>query len=228
MIKENLEKINERIRCAAQKVGRDPKTVRLVAVSKRKPPELVKEAYACGQILFAENYFQDAREKIEALDPDIKWHFIGHLQSNKAAAAAELFDMIETVDRIKIAKILDKSLQPTEKTLSILVQVNIGNEPQKSGIKAEKAEEFLTQLKSFPRLKVRGLMVMPPYSSDPESSRPYFKSARELLNRLIDQGLVDNRDEAELSMGMSADFEVAIEEGATMVRVGTAIFGARE
>ena len=228
MIKDNLEKIREKIHSAAQKSGRDAESIKLVAVSKRKPPELISEAFENGQVLFAENYLQDAREKIENFPDTIKWHFIGHLQSNKAASAAELFDMIETVDRLKIARILDKSLHNTDKTLSVLVQVNIGNEPQKSGIKIDDAEEFLTEMNEFSNLKVCGLMVMPPYFSDPELVRPYFKDARELTDKLIAKGLFKDTENIELSMGMSADFEVAIEEGATLVRVGTALFGPRD
>ncbi|MBU0482312.1 MAG: YggS family pyridoxal phosphate-dependent enzyme [Proteobacteria bacterium] len=227
MIKENLEKIRERIGVAARRVGRSPEEVRLVAVSKRKPPELIHEAYDCGQEIFAENYFQEAREKIEILNRNLQWHFIGHLQSNKAAAAATLFDMIETVDRLKLAGILDKSLEEKNRILPVLVQVNIGDEPQKSGIKPEDAEAFFRELNNFTRLQVKGLMIMPPYSDDAESSRPYFRAARELAEKLVRKGLLGREGAVELSMGMSADYEVAIEEGATLVRVGTALFGSR-
>lgn len=227
VIKKNLERINDRIYRAARKVGRDPDEVRLVAVSKRIGFELVNEAFSHGQRLFGENYLQEAVDKISLLDPGIKWHFIGHLQSNKVALAAGAFDMIETVDRLKVARALDRHMQEKRSTLSVLVQVNIGREPQKSGVLPEDARELLQNLAELKNIQVRGLMVMPPYLPDPEAVRPYFKQTRELALSLQDMGFFADEKPA-LSMGMSGDYEVAIEEGATLVRVGTAVFGRRD
>ena len=227
-IKENLASITDRIVKAAMRAGRDPETVQLVAVSKRKPVAMIQEALAAGQRLFGENYLQEAAEKIAAFDQDMQWHFIGHLQSNKAKAAAELFDMIETVDRLKLAKALDKYAGEAGKKLSVLVQVNIGKEPQKAGVLPEDAEQLLRDMGQFPNLAIRGLMTMPPYFDDPEGVRPYFSQMRELAAAMAAKGILGHHGPVELSMGMSGDFEVAIEEGATLVRVGTALFGERE
>jgi pyridoxal phosphate enzyme (YggS family) len=191
------------------------------------PIEAVKEAYLCGQAIFGENYLQDARKKIEQLDDSLQWHFIGHLQSNKAGMAAELFQVIETVDRLKIAKVLNRHAGELGKTLDILIQVNVGEEPQKSGILPDKAEELLKQIRPLPNLKIRGLMTMPPYGRDPEASRPWFRALKQLSVQLAEKELFDNNDSVELSMGMSGDFTVAIEEGSTLIRVGTAVFGPR-
>jgi hypothetical protein len=227
-IKENLERIRDKINRAARRVGRDPDEVQLVAVSKKTPVDLINEAFACGQTIFGENYLQEASAKIEQLDPGINWHFIGHLQSNKAAMAANMFDVVETVDRLKVARALDRSLtEGGKKVLPVLIQVNIGREPQKSGVMPEDTAGLLLDLQVLKSIKVRGLMVMPPFSTDPEMVRPYFRQTRELALSLRDQGLLATEDNIELSMGMSGDYEAAIEEGATLVRVGTALFGAR-
>lgn len=227
-ISKNLELIQDRINKAACRVGRDPDGVRLVAVSKRKSVDLINEAFACGQTLFGENYLQEAALKIEQLDKGINWHFIGHLQSNKAGMAANMFDVVETVDRFKVARALDRSLEGGRKgVLPVLVQVNIGREPQKSGVMPEDTAGLLRDIQQLKNVKVQGLMVMPPLCADPEMVRPYFRATRELALSLADQGLLASDDKIELSMGMSGDYEVAIEEGATLVRVGTALFGAR-
>lgn len=224
----NLEEIRNRIYSAARRGGRAPERVRLVAVSKKVPVERLHEAHACGQRLFGENYLQEAESKISQLGSGLEWHFIGHLQSNKAAQAAGLFDLVETVDRLKVATALDRSLSASGRILPVLLQVNIGREPQKSGVWPEEAEGLLRQLQMLPNLLVRGLMVMPPFLDEAEEVRPFFRSTRELAARLADQGLLPPTTEAELSMGMSGDYEVAIEEGATLVRVGTALFGGRK
>ena len=226
MICANLEKIYAEIRNAAVNCNRDPGSVRLVAVSKRMPPETVTEAVQCGQLLFGENYLQEAAEKKE-LVPQAQWHFIGHLQSNKAGTAAELFQMIETVDRLKIARALDRHADRLARKLDVLVQVNVGREPQKSGVLPEKAEELLNDLRSLPNLRIQGLMTMPPYGRTPEASRPWFRNLKQLADQLADQRLFYDNNKVELSMGMSGDFKIAIEEGATIIRVGTAIFGRR-
>ncbi|MGI6657503.1 MAG: YggS family pyridoxal phosphate-dependent enzyme [Desulfobulbus sp.] len=226
-IKENLASICSTIQAAAQRANRDPALIRLVAVSKQMPTEAVGEAMQCGQPLFGENYLQEAAEKIAAVPHGARWHFIGHLQSNKARQAAELFDMVETVDRLKIARALDRHAQQIGKTLPILVQVNVGRDPRKAGVLPEDAPELLRTIAKETRLPVHGLMTMPPFTDDPEQSRPYFKALKELAKQLADKGLFADNNHVELSMGMSADYPVAIEEGATLVRVGTALFGTR-
>lgn len=223
----NLEEVRNRIARAARGAGRDPKRVRLVAVSKKVPVAILREVYDCGQRLFGENYLQEAEGKIAALGPGYEWHFIGHLQSNKGAQAAGLFDLVETVDRLKVATALNRTLEGSGRVLPVLLQVNIGREPQKSGVLPEEAAGLLKQLQELPNLTVRGLMVMPPFLEDPEAVRPFFRQTRELAAKLADLGLLPLLAEAELSMGMSGDYEVAVEEGATLVRVGTALFGAR-
>lgn len=226
-IRANLEEIRNRIGRAALRAGRDPERVRLVAVSKKVPAERLREAHACGQRLFGENYLQEAQDKIAELGPGYQWHFIGHLQSNKAAQAAGLFDLVETVDRLKVAAVLDRSRAGSGRVLPVLLQVNIGREVQKSGVLPEAAADLLRQMKDLPNLAVRGLMVMPPFLDDAEAVRPYFRQTRELALSLAERGLLPSGDEVELSMGMSGDYEVAVAEGATLVRVGTALFGAR-
>lgn len=227
MICDNIDKIRSEIKRTAQQCGRNPDDIRLVAVSKRMPVVDVTRAQQCGQLVFGENYLQDAQKKIEQLDNSLQWHFIGHLQSNKAATAAELFQVIETVDRLKIARALDTHAGRLNKILDILIQVNVSKEPQKSGVVPDKTEKLLEDIAPFTHLNVRGLMTMPPYGRDPEASRPWFRELRQISKRLADKGLFADNNAVELSMGMSGDFTVAIEEGATLIRVGTAIFGPR-
>lgn len=227
-VKENLANIRERMAAAAHRAGRDPDSVQLVAVSKRMPVALIQEAVDAGQRVFGENYLQDAQDKVRQLGPDIAWHFIGHLQSNKAATAAQLFHTVETVDRLKIARALDKNLAKLGKTMAVLVQVNIGKEPQKSGVLPEDVELLLQGIAACGHIEVRGLMAMAPFLPQPELVRPYFRQTRQLADALAQKGLLGGHGRVELSMGMSGDFEVAIEEGATLVRVGTALFGARQ
>ena len=228
MICNNLQTIQTSIQDAAEQSGRNPEEIQLVAVSKRMPVEAIAEANQCGQVIFGENYPQEAREKIPQLDSSLRWHFIGHLQRNKARIVAELFQVVETVDRLKIGKALDNYAGELNKTLEVLIQVNVGREPQKSGILPEKTEELLTLLQTLKNLKVCGLMTMPPYGREPEASRPWFRELRQLSLQCGDKGLFNDNNSVELSMGMSGDFTVAIEEGATLIRVGTAIFGARQ
>lgn len=227
MICDNLDRIRARIQETAEYCGRDPQKIRLVAVSKRIPAKVIAEAYNCGQEIFGENYLQDAAGKIKQLEPSLQWHFIGHLQSNKARMAAELFQVIETIDRLKIALSLDRYAGELEKTLEVFIQVNVGREKQKSGVLPEETKGLLQNIQSLSNLKVRGLMTMPPYGREPEASRPWFNKLKQLAVQLADKGLFDNNNAVELSMGMSGDFTVAIEEGATLIRVGTAIFGPR-
>ncbi len=228
MIATNIEKINEKIALAAEKSGRKKEEIQLVAVSKRFPANKILEAHHCGHTLFGENYIQEAQQKKAELPDSVKLHFIGHLQSNKAKIAAEIFDMIETVDRIKLAKVLNKQRALTGQKLPILIQVNIGNDPKKSGSTAEETERLAEQILELPYLKLSGLMTMPPIEADPELSRPHFAALRILADRLHEKGLFPEVTFPEISMGMSSDFHIAIEEGASIVRVGTAIFGERQ
>lgn len=228
-IKENIRLIRQRINNAAEKANRDPSSIRLVAVSKRHDVQEVLQALEAGQLIFGENYLQEAGEKIEKVGQiyGLKWHLIGHLQSNKARQAAYLFDMIETVDRLKLAKALDRYAGEARRILPVLIQVNIGREEQKAGVSPEETEQFLIRLKEYPGLRVRGLMAMPPQRSDPEEVRPWFRELRMMAENFRSKGLFTEKERVELSMGMSHDFETAIEEGSTLVRVGTAIFGSR-
>lgn len=226
-IRENLAAIRARMAAAATRAGRAPESVTLVAVSKYVPVERIAEAMAAGQELFGENYLQEAEEKIGQLPAALKWHCIGHLQSNKAKAAATLFHMVETVDRIKLARALDRHAAEAGRLLPVLIQVNVGREAQKAGVLPEEAAALLGEMRELAHLEVRGLMTMPPFFDQPEAARPYFRALRELAEALASKGLLGTHGAIELSMGMSGDFEVAIEEGATLVRVGTALFGAR-
>jgi len=227
MIRDNLSRIRETITQAARNSGRDPREVTLVAVSKLVDIETIQEAVDCGHLVYGENYLQEAAGKISHFPSTVHWHFIGHLQSNKARQAVELFDMVETVARLKIARALDHHARLLNKNLSILVQVNTGREEQKSGVLPEDAEGLVRAIAQETTLQIRGLMTMPPFGADPEQSRPYFRELRELAQQLAAQGLFADNKHIELSMGMSADYPVAIEEGATLVRVGTALFGNR-
>ncbi len=224
-IATNLRQIQQLIGKAAERAKRDSSEISLVAVSKRMSADSLREAAAAGQLLFGENYLQEAVDKISLLPSEFIWHFIGHIQSNKAKTVAEKFDVVETVDRLKIAASLDKHLAPLNKIMPVYLQVNIGREPQKAGVMPEHMAEFAESVAQYKRLRVVGLMAMPPFSLEPENTRKYFRKVRELGDDLVAAHLLTK--DYGLSMGMSGDFEVAIEEGATLVRVGTAIFGKR-
>lgn len=226
-MQEQIKTIRERIRSAALEAGRRPETVRLVAVSKTVPADRVREAVQAGITLLGENYIQEAREKIDALqDMDVSWHFIGHLQSNKAKYAVRLFDMIHSVDSLKLARELDKQAAKNAKVQDILIQVNTGKEASKSGVYEEEAQALVRQAGRMEHLSVKGLMTLPPYFNAPDKVRPYFRALRELRDRIQAEALPGVSMD-ELSMGMTGDFEAAIQEGATLVRIGTAIFGER-
>jgi hypothetical protein len=218
-IRENLLRVRERIEAAAARAGRDPACVQLVAVSKTQPAEAVREAYEAGQRLFGENYAQELRDKAQLLAdlPDLRFHFIGRLQRNKAKYVAPVASMMESLDDLDVARELAKRAAAAVRALRTLVEVNLGEE-QKGGVPESELASFVEQVRALGALRLDGLMCIPPFSDDAERSRPYFARLRELAERL---GL------AVLSMGMSTDYEVAIEEGATLVRVGTAIFGPR-
>jgi hypothetical protein len=199
-----------------------------VAVSKTVPVEKIREGIVAGVVDLGENYVQEAREKIETLaDQPLTWHLIGHLQSNKAKYAARLFDLIHSVDSVKLARALDKEARKNSKLQPVLIQVNIAGEQTKSGVSEAEAVELVQQVSRLENLSVRGLMTMPPYFNAPEKVRPYFRRLRELRDRIAAMNLPGVSMD-ELSMGMTGDFEAAIEEGATMVRIGTAVFGERQ
>ncbi len=228
-IEKNRRLVRQRMHNAAERSGRDPESIRLMAVSKRHQAQTVQKALKAGQLIFGENYLQEAREKIEQIGaaPGLQWHFVGHLQSNKAKQAALFFDMVETVDHLKLARNLDRHAGETGRLLSILVQVNVGGEEQKAGVRPEKAEQLINGLSQYHNLRLRGFMTMPPWRSNPEEVRPWFRKLGQMAEDFREKGYFTGEDKVELSMGMSHDFETAIEEGATLVRVGTAIFGSR-
>ena len=226
-MKERIKRVQERIREAADASNRPETDIRLVAVSKTMPVEIVKEAIESGMTDFGENYIQEAREKITTLSPyPVTWHYIGHLQSNKAKYAVRMFDLIHSVDSLKLAKELDKCAQKIDKVQDILIQVNVAKEDSKSGVYVEDTSRLLKDISQLANIAVKGLMTMPPYFNAPEKVRPFFAALRQLRNQIKNEN-IPNISMEELSMGMTGDFEAAIEEGATMVRVGTAIFGER-
>ncbi len=226
-MKERIKRVQERIREAADASNRPESDIRLVAVSKTMPAEIVKEAIASGMTDFGENYIQEAREKITTLSTyPVTWHYIGHLQSNKSKYAVRMFDLIHSVDSLKLAKELNKCAQKIEKVQDILIQVNVAKEDSKSGVYVEDTSRLLKDISQLANIAVKGLMTMPPYFNAPKKVRPFFTALRQLRNQIKNEN-IPNISMEELSMGMTGDFEAAIEEGATMVRVGTAIFGER-
>jgi len=223
---ENIQQIRSRIVDAATTAGRDPSAVRLVAVSKTKPAALVAAAAAAGQRLFGENYVQELTAKAAGVSLPVEWHFIGHLQSNKVRQIAGLVTMIHSVDRLSLAEEISRQWGRIGRNCDILIEVNVSGETTKSGTTAAAAQELVRQIALLPHLRIRGLMTMPPFFDDPEAARPYFRELR-LLAEAIDAEAIPGVTMQELSMGMSGDFEAAIAEGATLVRVGSAIFGSR-
>ena len=227
-MKQRLEQIQKRMKQAAAAAGRRGADIQLVAVSKTKPREQVIEAFEAGASVFGENYVQEVREKFNALHTyPISWHFIGHLQTNKAKYVVAICDLIHSLDSLKLAKELDKHAGNNHKIQKVLVQVNIAEEDSKSGVRAQDTLPLIQEISRLKNVSVRGLMTMPPYFNAPEKVRPFFRALRKLrddIGRLHIPGVFMH----ELSMGMTGDFEVAIQEGATLVRIGTAIFGERE
>ncbi len=226
-MKQRLQAVMERIRQACERSGRDPQSVRLVAVSKTMPAERVRRAVAAGVRILGENYVQEARDKYAQLaDLSVSWHFIGHLQTNKAKYVVRMFDLVHSIDSLKLARELDRQAARRERVQPVLIQVNISREESKSGVATEQIEPLVREVAVLEHLELQGLMTMPPFFDQPERTRPYFRELAELARR-IESLNIPRVSMKELSMGMSGDFEVAIEEGATLVRVGTAIFGAR-
>jgi pyridoxal phosphate enzyme (YggS family) len=225
-IAENVARVRERMEAAAKRAGRDLGKIRLVAVSKTVGLERILQAIEAGVDSLGENYVQEAQEKVGALEKRVSWHFIGHLQSNKARVAARLFDWVHSVDSLKLAEELSRAGKQQSKILPVLLQVNLGKEESKFGAREEEVYRLLERMGSLPGVSIRGLMAMPPFFENPEESRPYFRALRMMAENVTKRQIPSVFME-ELSMGMSNDFEVAIEEGATLVRVGTAVFGPR-
>ena len=218
-IADNIKLVRERIRAAAERVGRDGSTITLIAVSKAIELDRVEAALDGGQIVFGESKVQEAKAKIPLVSGRARWHMIGHLQTNKARDAVALFDLIHSVDSRKLAEEVNKWAEAAGKTQAVLLEVNVSGEASKFGLKPEDLESTLREINQLTRLEVRGLMTVAPFAEEAARARPYFRRLRELRDAV---GLRD------LSMGMSHDFEVAVEEGATMVRIGSAIFGERK
>jgi PLP dependent protein len=229
-IAENVPEVRQRIATAARRAGRNPDEITLMAVSKTFPPEHIREAYAAGLRVFGENRVQEFAAKATALQDlhEAEWHMIGHLQSNKAARAAETFAMIDSLDSLKLADKLNGAAEKLGKKIGVLIEINVGGETAKSGLSpvSTDLEDLLTAAPKFEHLEFRGLMTIPPFTDDPLEARPYFQKLRVLRDQINARHLPAIRMDV-LSMGMSHDFEVAIEEGCTCVRVGTAIFGER-
>jgi pyridoxal phosphate enzyme (YggS family) len=222
-IRDRLLLVQDRIRAAASRVGRQASSVTLVAVSKAMPLDVIREGVEAGITILGENRVQEARDKIAALPGVIRWHLVGHLQTNKAKLAIQLFELIHSLDSLKLAQILDRLGQELAKPVRCLIEVNLGGEQSKSGITEDGVRPLLEGAAGLRHLRIEGLMAIPPFLPDPEQIRPYFRRLRTLRDKLRDEGIALD----ELSMGMTHDFEVAIEEGATLVRIGTAIFGPR-
>lgn len=226
-ITKRLEEVNRRILRAAQASGRLLSDIRLVAVSKTCSTEAIRAAAEAGVTDIGENYIQEAREKHELLqDVPVKWHLIGHLQTNKARYAVRMFDLVHTVDSFRLALELDRCARKLNKVQAVLIQVNVAGEATKSGIPPERALPLVKEMAALECVQVQGLMTMPPFFNEPERVRPFFAELRRLRERIRQQA-VPNVCMDELSMGMTGDFEAAVAEGATLVRIGTAIFGDR-
>lgn len=225
-ISDNLKAIQDRIVTAAKRAGRESSSVQLVTVSKTVHPDRIKEAVAAGAKILGENRVQEAREKIEVLGQVASWHFIGALQSNKAKYVVKLFDLIHSVDSVALALEIDRQAAKIGKVQDVLIEVSIAGEETKAGAEIENVATLVREASKLNNIRVKGLMTIPPFLPDPEEVRPYFRTLRELAQRIAEEN-IPNVSMQELSMGMSNDFEVAVEEGATMVRVGSAIFGER-
>ena len=227
MIADNLAHILERIHDAAIRAGRAPHDVRVVAAAKGQGREKIQQAIQAGIRIIGHNYIQEAIEEAAPEGAsDVETHMIGHLQKNKAGKAVELFDVIQTVDDPKLALILNRRAVTTGRIIKVMIQVNLALEPQKSGAAEENLEKLISEIREMPALRLIGMMTMPPFFDDPDRARPFFARLRELQEKLIAAG-IPAREMKELSMGMTGDFEAAVEEGATLVRIGTALFGPR-
>lgn len=225
-IRQNIAQVEEKIAAAAKRAGRNPEDILLLAVSKTKPVELIREAVACGLHFLGENKVQEIMDKYEPMGEGIHWHLIGHLQTNKVKYIVDKVDMIHSVESVKLAEEINKRAAAANVVMDVLVEVNIAQEESKFGVKVEDTEAFIREIAPLPHIRVRGLMTVAPFVENPEENRAYFRKMRELLVDINDKR-IDNINMDTLSMGMTGDYEVAIEEGATIVRVGTGIFGER-
>jgi len=225
-IKENIEAVRKKIESAALRAGRNPQEIQLIAVSKNVGCDRIKEAFRCGITDFGENRVQELCEKYDILNEDYNWHMIGHLQTNKVKYIIDKVRLIHSLDSLELAREIQKRAEKADKTVNVLVQVNIAEEESKFGISRDEALKFVKEVSRMENIKVKGLMTIAPFTSEPESIRWVFSDLRKLLID-IRQENIDNIDMECLSMGMSNDFEVAIEEGSNMVRIGTALFGKR-
>ncbi len=223
-IAANLAAVEARLRAACDRAGRNPAEIIVVAVTKTHPPEVVQAAAACGLRVFGENRVQEAKAKIPHCPASIRWHLIGHLQTNKVRDAVVLFEMIQSLDSLRLAEEIQRRAEQAGRRIPVLVEVNVAGEASKFGYRPDRLLEEITALNAFSRLEIQGLMTVPPWSPEPEQVRPYFRKLRELKAACEDRL---GAPLPHLSMGMSGDFEVAVEEGATMVRLGTVLFGPR-
>ncbi|MCE5210754.1 MAG: YggS family pyridoxal phosphate-dependent enzyme [Deltaproteobacteria bacterium] len=226
-IAANINKIRQRIAAAAARVNRVPDSIKLLAVTKTVSPSAIAQALDAGVTMLGENYVQEAKEKIAVMEKRVQWHMIGHLQTNKAKYAVNLFDYIHSVDRPELAEEINKRARLAGRKINILIEVNVSGEKTKNGIPAIRSVDLIKNISPLENVSIKGLMTMAPYSDNPEKSRPYFSELKNLQKKIIQEGITGILME-ELSMGMTDDFEIAIEEGATIVRIGRAIFGERK
>jgi PLP dependent protein len=227
MISENLALINRKIEAATARAGRKPGEVRIVAAAKGQGREKIEEALAAGIRIIGHNYLQEAYKELPGtVVPNVEFHMIGHLQKNKAGKAVELFNAVQTVDDAKLAEALNRRAEAANRIMGVMIQMNLAGEEQKSGISENEVERLVVAIRDLPSLKLLGMMTMPPFFDDPDRARPYFGRLRVLREKLMGSGIL-TPEMSELSMGMSGDFEVAVEEGATLVRIGTVLFGPR-
>ncbi len=227
MLKDNLQSVEERVRQACDRAGRKREEVQLIAVSKTKPAEMIREIYDEGIRDFGENHPQEIRDKVPVLPEDIRWHMIGHLQKNKIKYIIERCCMVHSVDSLSLAEEIGKAAVKCGRLMPVLIEINIAGEETKNGISPEETETFIRQAARFPGIQIQGLMTIAPFTEDAQENRPVFREMKKLFVDIEGKN-IDNVFMRHLSMGMTGDFEVAIEEGATMIRVGTAIFGARD
>jgi hypothetical protein len=225
-VADNIRQIRGTMAEAARRAGRDPADVRLMAVTKTVDDERILEAIRTGVDILGENYVQEAKRKLEEMGKAGEWHMIGRLQTNKAKYAVRLFDMVQSLDRMELALELDRRARAAGIALKVLIEVNIAGEQTKSGVPRESALDLVRRIAPLENLSIRGLMTMPPWFDDPEEARPFFRALRELRDRIAAEG-ISRVEMRELSMGMTGDYAVAIEEGATIVRIGRGIFGER-
>lgn len=226
-LEKNISNIKARIAAAAKRAKRNPEDIKLVAVSKNFSADIVQQAVDKGMTLLGENRVQEARSKYGLIDGNVEWHLIGHLQKNKAKHAVKIFSMIQSLDSLELAEEINRRADKIDKTIDVLVQINIGLEEQKYGINPAQAVEFVEKAALFSNIRIKGLMAIAPFKEDPEEVRPYFRQMHDIFENLRKLD-IENVEMRYLSMGMSNDFEIAIEEGSNMIRVGTSIFGARK